>query len=379
MRDLGRGREAELYSAPPDRPAHPNGARTTGLGVPHLRSALAAALTVGLLLSTACSESGPDATASATPTSPTADDRPQRSQADSDQDQWRSLAPLAAGPRQETAVVALDGEVWVLGGFDARGAVVRTVEVYDPASDSWRGGPDLPLPLHHANVAVTGGKLYVVGFLVGAFIASGRSFVHDPASGGWRELASMPDGTQRGGASVAVLGGEIFIAGGFRNGAVADFSAYDPVSDSWRTLPQLPRRADHVVAGAIDGLLYVAGGRSGGIDGHSASLLVFDQQRMTWMSGASMPTSRGGAASAVVDGLLYVFGGEGNAAEPSGVFDQVERYDPVADRWTSLPSMPDRRHGTGAAVVAGVIYIPGGASEQGFGAVDTNSAFAPAD
>jgi N-acetylneuraminic acid mutarotase len=267
--------------------------------------------------------------------------------------------------------------VWVLGGFDARGAAVRTVEVYDPASDSWRRGPDLPVPLHHANVAVTEGKLYVVGFLVSSFVASGRAFMHDPAEDGWRELASMPDGTQRGAASVAVLGGEIFVAGGFRDRAVADFSAYDPASDSWRTLPPLPRRADHVVAGAIDGLLYVAGGRSGGIEGHSASLLAFDPERMTWTDRAPMPTSRGGGASAVVNGRLYVFGGEGNAADPSGIFGQVESYDPVTDDWTSLPSMPVRRHGTGAATIGGVIYIPGGASEQGFGAVDTNSAFTP--
>ena len=233
------------------------------------------------------------------------------------------------------------------------------------------------MPLHHANVAVTEGKLYVVGFLVGRFVASGRAFVHDPAEGGWRELASMPDGTQRGAASVAVLDGDIFVAGGFRSGAVADFSAYDPMSDSWRTLLRLPRKADHVVAGVIDGLLYVAGGRSGGIGGHSGSLLVFDPERMTWTDRAPMPTSRGGSASAVVGGRLYVLGGEGNAADPSGVFGQVESYDAGADEWTSLPSMPVPRHGTGAATVGGVIYIPGGASEQGFGAVDTNSAFAP--
>jgi N-acetylneuraminic acid mutarotase len=176
---------------------------------------------------------------------------------------------------------------------------------------------------------------------------------------------------------VAVLGGEIFVAGGFRGGAVADFSAYDPATDGWRELPPLPRPADHVVAGAIGRLIYVAGGRSGGISGHSASLLVFDPDQMTWASRASMPTSRGGAASAVVSGRLYVFGGEGNGAHPSGVFGQAERYDPTKDQWISLPAMPDRRHGTGAAVVDGVIYIPGGATEQGFGAVDTHSALDP--
>ena len=143
-----------------------------------------------------------------------------------------------------------------------------------------------------------------------------------------------------------------------------------------RTLPELPRSADHVVAGAINGLLYVVGGRGGGIGGHSGSVLAFDPECMKWTNRASMPTSRGGAASAVVSGRLYVFGGEGNAADHSGVFGEAESYDAGTDEWTSLPSMPVPRHGTGAATIGEVIYIPGGASEQGFGAVDTNSAFA---
>ena len=112
--------------------------------MPHLRSALAAALTVGLLLSTACSESGPDATASATPTSPTADDRPQRSQADSNQDQWRSLAPLAAGPRHivppEPDRVDLDDEPDAPHG-DPRGAVrLLAIRVLAAGEDVTREG-----------------------------------------------------------------------------------------------------------------------------------------------------------------------------------------------------------------------------------------------
>ena len=78
-----------------------------------------------------------------------------------------TLAPLPVGPRQETAVATLDDEVWVLGGFDGSGRVVATVEIYNPSSDAWRRGPDLPLPMHHANVAVADGTVHIVGFLVG--------------------------------------------------------------------------------------------------------------------------------------------------------------------------------------------------------------------
>jgi N-acetylneuraminic acid mutarotase len=82
-------------------------------------------------------------------------------------------------------------------------------------------------------------------------------------------------------------------------------------------------------------------------------------------------------AGVVLDGKLYVFGGEGNAAEESGVFAEAEVYDPATDAWEVLTPMATPRHGTGAAALDGVIYVPAGATEQALGAVDTNDAFHP--
>lgn len=290
--------------------------------------------------------------------------------------QWRELSPLAAGPRQETAVVGLDGEVWVIGGFDARGRITDRIEIYDPATDSWRTGPSLPLPMHHVNAAAVDGKLYVLGFLIAGFAADGRSFVYDRAVDAWTEVSAMPSARRRGASGVAVDRGRIYVLGGLRGGAVADASVYDPASDRWSALPDMPRPADHLVAGAIDGVLYAAGGRSGGITGHTARVDAFDIAEGAWSEVTSMPTSRGGTAGAVQGGRLYVFGGEGNQSQPSGVFASAEAYDPATDTWEVLPPMRTPRHGTGAAAVRDAIYVPGGATTQAFGAVDANEVLA---
>src|SRR5689334_13923008 len=50
---------------------------------------------------------------------------------------WETLAPLPGGARQECAVVALDGKVYVIGGFDKAAAIVADVEVYDPQAGVW--------------------------------------------------------------------------------------------------------------------------------------------------------------------------------------------------------------------------------------------------
>jgi hypothetical protein len=49
----------------------------------------------------------------------------------------------------------------------------------------------------------------------------------------------------------------------------------------------------------------------------------------------------------------------------------------TSNSWQALAPMLTPRHGSGAAVVDGIIYVPGGATLQGFGAVDTNEAHAP--
>lgn len=290
---------------------------------------------------------------------------------------WISVAPLPS-PRQENAVVALAGELYVIGGFDAQASVLASVEAYDPSTNTWRGVASLPEPRHHVHAAVVGGKLYVLGGLKTlSFTADGDSWVYDPGSDSWSPIASMPAGTERGGGVVGVVGDEIIVAGGLRQGAVADTSAYDVVQDSWRSLAPLPKPLDHLAGGAVDGIVYALGGRDTGIEALSGDVYAYDPGSDAWSSRTSMLTPRGGTAGAVHDGRLYVFGGEGNVASQTGVFEEVSRYDPGADTWTMLPAMPIPRHGTGAAVLDGIIYVPGGASTQAFGAVDVHEAYIP--
>lgn len=297
-------------------------------------------------------------------------------QAPDQQSQWQDLPPLAGGPRQETAVVELEGLVYVLGGFNGLGQIVPAVEAYDPASDEWTLRADLPVAMHHTNAAAVGDKLYVTGFLTGNFVADGRVFVYDPGTDSWSEGRSMPAGSERGASATAVLDGIIYVAGGLRNGAVPDFSSYDPATDGWEGRAELPTQLDHLVAGAIDDRIYVAGGRNARIESHTNALHIYDPASDSWSLGAPMPTSRGGAAAAVANGRLFVCGGEGNTGHPSGVFDNVEAYDPETDTWEVLEPMATPRHGTGAAAIDGDIVVPGGATVQAFGAVATNEVLA---
>jgi hypothetical protein len=276
--------------------------------------------------------------------------------------------------RQEHGVAALDGEIYVVGGYIPQ--ATDTVRAYNPTTMMWRDAPDLPGALNHANVGSANGKLYVLGFFDGGdqTTANATSFAFDGSS--WEEVEGLPAGTQRAAACVASLGDRIYLFGGRHEArSVALAAVYDAVGDAWTELPDMPVAREHCVAGAIGGKIYIAAGRADDITSVEASTLEFDPASPGYVQKRPIPTPRGGVAGAVLGGRLFVFGGEGNDDDPSGVFSDIESYDPVTDEWEAHPPMQVPRHGMGAAEVGGRIYLPAGADRQGGGAVDTVSVF----
>jgi N-acetylneuraminic acid mutarotase len=288
---------------------------------------------------------------------------------------------MPGGPRQETSVVALGGEIYALGGFNASAQVVSTVEAYDPGSNTWRARADLPFALHHMNAAVVGDRIFVVGALTGlGFVQNPNILEYDAQMDAWNGAGEMPAGTDRGSAGVCALGTKIYLAGGYRAGAALTmFSAYDTEAGSFESLPDLPNPLDHLAAVCVNGVVYVIGGRNRSIEATTAAVWAFDPTVGDWAERAPMPRPRGGfAGAAALEGRIYVFGGEGNGDPGSrGVFADADVYDPASDRWFMVTAMITPRHGTAAAALGSHIYVPGGATQQAFGAVDVNEAFSP--
>lgn len=292
---------------------------------------------------------------------------------------WATAPALPRGPTQETAVVATGGKLYVLGGLTETAAVVAAVQVFDPATCAWSMGPELPKAVHHANAGVVDGTIYVLGSLETLnFTAIPDVWAWNPATDtAWSTKTAMPAGTQRGASVVGTIDGKLYVAGGLRNGAVADVSMFDPVANMWTTgLPALPMSRDHGCGGVVGGKLYYVGGRQGSITSQSGIVYEFTPGA-GWVERAPMPTARGGTACGVVDNRIIVVGGEGNSSVPSGVFSQAEAYDAAANTWTTLAPMPAPRHGMGGDVIGGRMYVPGGADRQGLGAVATHDILTP--
>jgi N-acetylneuraminic acid mutarotase len=292
-------------------------------------------------------------------------------------DPWSTRAPLLEAV-QEVAVAELAGKLYVVGGL--QGAVILDhVEVWDPATDAWSFAAPLPIPLHHTTATAVGGQLYVIGGWPNFFAApTDRVFAYDPGADLWTEKASMP--TARGSPAAAAVGGRIYVAGG--DPGATDFAAYDPALDSWQSLPALPTGRQHLAAVGIAGRFYAISGRAslGAGVGNLAAFEVYDPGAGSWSSLPPIPTARSGlAAAAVSDRYAVAFGGEGNDAVPSGVFGEVEAYDTMLDQWIGLTPMPTPRHGIGAATLAGLVHVPGGAPQEGFGLTAIHEVYDPGE
>ena len=279
----------------------------------------------------------------------------------------------------EMAVAQLDGKIYVVGGYPSTRQVQTAVQVYDPQTDQWSQARPLPLPIHHPVVVGVAGKLYSLGGQgagqngQAANVDLDNTLVYDPAvDEPWLDLAPDPPMTPRGAGAGAVIGAKIYVVGG-RPPADNAFEVYDIGDNSWRSLPPLPQQENdrnHLAMTAIDGKLYVAGGRydSGSFTGPiTDSLHIFDPDTGLWSSGADMPRPRGGVNGVAAHSCFHVFGGEaGNIGEPGNVFPDHDVYDPSADSWTSVEPMPVPVHGvTGAAFIDGLIYLPGGGTSSG--------------
>jgi N-acetylneuraminic acid mutarotase len=116
------------------------------------------------------------------------------------------------------------------------------------------------------------------------------------------------------------------------------------------------KRCEHGAA-ALGGKLYVIGGLSNGEDTPLAEAEVFDPKADGWQPLPSMPTARKYFAAVAVARKVYAIGGFDDAYE---FCDAVEAYDPLSGAWTQVASLPVARGYHTAAAVDGKIYVLGG-------------------
>lgn len=189
----------------------------------------------------------------------------------------------------------------------------------------------------------------------------------------WKTLASLPDKEGVAGSFAGVSNGVLLSAGGANfpdkkpwdggnkvwYDAIAGLSKLD---GEWKFMGRLPRPLGYGVTGTYRESLYIVGGSNA--NGH-----VADGYRLTYRGGdvhhaalPALPQPIANACGAVVGDHFFVVGGQ---AKPDGpALTKVYRLDLNAKdpHWETLADIPQARIFGTAAVIAGDLWVVGGAA-----------------
>ena len=127
----------------------------------------------------------------------------------------------------------------------------------------------------------------------------------------------------------------------------------------WRTRAQMPTPRTGLAIVEYDGLVYTIGGEAD--DGVTQTVEVYDPQADLWSALRAKPTAAGYVSAAVIDGIIYVPGGIGSGESAQ---DVLEIYSPESNTWTTGAPMPEPLGAYGLAAFEDRVYVLGGFDGQ---------------
>lgn len=282
---------------------------------------------------------------------------------------WETAKPNPVS-KMESAYAGIGDKIYIIAGYGETGKRNKnTVEVYDTKNNVWSNASPVPVNLNHAAAATYNNKIYLIGGFLDNKVPSSKLFVYDPATDKWLEGKDMP--TARAALTAQFIDGILYAVGGTSNKPLNTNEAFDPKTNTWTDKAPMPTARQHLASAVIDGKLYAIGGRPTGKSSNLNNNEVYDPKSNSWTELPPMPTKRGGIAAAAVNGNIYVFGGEA----PDKTFNNNERYNPQTKTWTEETPMPTARHGLASVAMGNNIYVIGGGPTPDISFADVNEVF----
>jgi non-specific serine/threonine protein kinase len=261
-------------------------------------------------------------------------------------------------------------------GQDQQPAPTEPVE-WATLEGSWTSAPPMPVPVVNAGVALYRDQVYVAGgggvfdFPPGVACCLSYASVQrfDPHTNQWERLGDLPERRDR--MALGVVGDTLYAVGGRVKSVPATSGrsrpslwAYLPESDQWVERPELPApRSGAAAVGALE-LLVVIGGEN--IDGDFAqrvsgdSVALYDPRDGTWRHAAPVPGGIAGATAHFENGLVYVVGGYTPVSAAASASQRILAYEVTGERWLTITETPGHQNRFASAVLNGRIHLVGG-------------------
>jgi hypothetical protein len=277
---------------------------------------------------------------------------------------WRPLK-RAETPRQQAPAAVLGSRAWVLGGLrddpEGRPVALRSVDAFDTLTKQWNTGPALPTPVHHAMAATHRGEVVLMGGWRprgSDLTAISSDRVLALRGGQWVPLPPMT--TPRvAGAAVAVGNRIVAVGGQAEDRLVPGTDVFE--DGEWKAAAEIPTPREHLAAATDGKFVYAVGGRNLDAGRNSKAFERYDPESDEWTELPDMPGALGGLGAAFVDGQIVAVGGETS----TDVLGTTLVYDIARRRWAEGPPLRRPRHGMAVVAFGDTVYALDGATAAG--------------
>lgn len=254
--------------------------------------------------------------------------------------QWTQEQNYPGGIDDEAVAFTIADMIYVGGG--STGAT--TFYLYDPGSNTWTPKANLPRQCAAGVGFSIGLKGYMALGQTTPTATSAQASVtndlweYDPVTDQWTKEANFP-GQPRDAPFAFVIGNKAYVGGGLDNtggNPFSDFYSYDPSSNTWDTLGDLPDYTYFSSTFAIGNFGYIATGYSS--VGENSLLWQYDTSGDSWNQMPNFPGApREAAIAFTLNGLGYVGLGE---TQFLSVFSDFYSYNPTDSGWTKVATFP---------------------------------------
>ena len=279
--------------------------------------------------------------------------------------EWVPLASMLTAVRSPGA--ATDGDnVYIAGGWGTGGRV-SDLQILDLTAGTWSSGGSIAVATDWPSLVWVNDELH----LLGGRSASGfetQHWIYDDGLASWSSTTPTP--IPIAGTAYGSDGTSIYLFAGNSNGYTSGTHIYDAVGDSWSTGMNVPGARINWSTILRQGRFYMFGGGTAGL-GTSAQSLAYDPVGDTWFTLPELELAREAYGVGVLGDLVCVVGGRRASAGNLGTpFDDVSCYDPARNEWLIAPSLPEARQELVVVTTADGIVAMGGADSGGNPATD---------
>lgn len=294
---------------------------------------------------------------------------------------WYPAITTVPTPVSFMAVASVGNKIYVIGGFDAAGAVQTLTQEYDIATDTWTNRAAMPAGRANIYGSLVNGKIVILGGSTAAasavWAASTTTYEYTPgAPGSWTTRVNF--GAASTNRNHVSFGGVLYNMGG-RTSATASAATHDGIAWSSNAVTggtevvlSAGRSGYSLIthtASSTGTRMFILGGISTPHTGCSGNFIlagtctaytaITTVQNLafpftapsTWGASTSLPAARAFGSAVVVQDTIYYFGGNVAATIGSGETTAYSIDAITLATWTTLTAMPRGRWGHAAITI----------------------------